>query len=271
MKCKSVPALVCSKASLVFYKVMKTVLHSTLLLVTVLLISGCTATSVFTDGARPTTETAALDSVFHHNPAYEYHLRIDDKINISVWQQDELSVGSVYGIYNSNEVYGKWLLVDAGGNIEVPRIGTLHVEHMTTIALKDSLRTLFGAWLVNPIVDIKVMNKQITVLGEVRNPQVLTIDTEQTRLLDVIARANGFEFYADMKRVKVLRQVGEHVYIAHIDLSKDDTHLRRNIALYPGDVVLVPARNAKRFDRQITNIIPFASTATAIAILLNSF
>jgi polysaccharide biosynthesis/export protein len=142
---------------------------------------------------------------------------------------------------------------------------------MTTIALKDSLRTLFGAWLVNPIVDIKVMNKQITVLGEVRNPQVLTIDTEQTRLLDVIARANGFEFYADMKRVKVLRQVGEHVHIAHIDLSKDDTHIRRNIALYPGDVVLVPARNAKRFDRQITNIIPFASTATAIAILLNSF
>jgi polysaccharide biosynthesis/export protein len=236
-----------------------------------LVLSSCTATSVFSDGAGGTSDIAALDSVFYHNAEYEYQIRIDDKINISVWQQEELSVGSVYGIYNSNEVYGKWLMVDANGNIEVPRIGTMNVQHMSLIALKDSLRTLYATWLVNPIVDVKVMNKQITILGEVRNPQVVTIDTEQTRLLDMIARANGFEFYADMKRVKVLRQVGEHVYIAHIDLSKDDAHLRRNIALYPGDVVLVPARNSKRFDRQITNIIPFASTATAIAILLNSF
>jgi len=236
-----------------------------------LTLSSCTSTNVFMHGNRADTSVAALDSIFYDNPNYQYHIRTDDKINISVWQQDELSVGSVYGIYNSNEVYGKWLLVDAGGNIEVPRLGTMHVQNMTIITLKDSLQTLFGEWLVNPIVDVKVMNKEITILGEVRNPQVVTIDTEQTRLLNIIAQANGFEFYADKKHIKVLRQVGEHVYIANIDLSENDHHTRRNITLYPGDVVLVPSRNSKRFDRQITNIIPFASTATAIAILLNSF
>ena len=243
-----------------------------LILLTAAIMPACTTTNMFTEpGGKADTSIAALDSVFFHNPDYQYHIRIDDKINISVWQQDELSVGSVYGIYNSNEVYGKWLLVDAKGNIEVPRIGTMNVEHMTVIALKDSLTTIFSEWLVTPIVDVKVMNKEITVLGEVRNPQVITIDTEQTRLLDMIAKANGFEFYANLKQIKVFRQVGQDVYVANIDLSQSENYLKRNIALYPGDVVIVPARNAKRFDRQLSNIIPFTSVATAVAILFNAF
>lgn len=236
-----------------------------------LLLQACTVTNMLTEpGGKADNSVAALDSVFYDNPDYQYHIQVDDKINISVWQQDELSIGSVYGIYNSNEVYGKWLLVDKNGNIEVPRLGTLRVEYMTVIALKDSLAARFGEWLVNPIVDIKILNKEISVLGEVRNPQVITLDTEQTRLLDIIAKANGFEFYADIKRVKVMRQVGEHVHIANINLSQGDAYLNRNIPLYPGDVVIVPAKNSKRLDRQLSNIIPFTSVATAAAILFNA-
>lgn len=236
-----------------------------------LLLQACTVTNMLTEpGGKADNSVAALDSVFYDNPDYQYHIQVDDKINISVWQQDELSIGSVYGIYNSNEVYGKWLLVDKNGNIEVPRLGTLRVEYMTVIALKDSLAARFGEWLVNPIVDIKILNKEISVLGEVRNPQVVTLDTEKTRLLDIIAKANGFEFYADIKRVKVMRQVGEHVHIANINLSQGDAYLNRNIPLYPGDVVIVPAKNSKRLDRQLSNIIPFTSVATAAAILFNA-
>jgi len=243
-----------------------------ILLVSGLSLQACTVTNIFTEpGGKPDTSIAALDSVFYDNPEYQYHIQVDDKVNISVWGHDELSIGSVYGIYNSNEVYGKWLLVDRNGNIEVPRLGTMHVEHMTVIALKDSLVNRFGEWLVNPIVDVKIMNKEISILGEVRNPQVVTLDTEKTRLLDIIARANGFEFYADKKQIKVLRQVGKDVHVANIDLSQNDSLLKRNITLYPGDVVIVPARNAKRFDRQLSNIIPFTSVATAVAILFNAF
>jgi polysaccharide biosynthesis/export protein len=237
-----------------------------------LLLQSCAATNIMTAPKGKTdTSVAALDSIFYQNTNYQYHIQIDDKVSISVWQQDELSIGSVYGIYNSNEVYGKWLLVDANGNIEIPRLGTMNVEHMTVIALKDTLAILFGEWLVNPIVDVKILNKEISVLGEVRNPQVITLDTEQTRLLDVVAKANGFDFYADIERVKVFRQVGNNVHVANINLTKTDSYQMRNIALYPGDVVIVPSKTSKRVDRQLTNIIPFTSVATAVAILFNAF
>jgi polysaccharide export outer membrane protein len=82
-----------------------------------------------------------------------------------------LSVGSVYGIYNSNEVYGKWLLVDINGNIEIPRLGTTNVIGKTIPELKEEIKTKLKKWLVNPIVDLKVLNKEIAVMGEVKTLQ----------------------------------------------------------------------------------------------------
>jgi len=215
--------------------------------------------------------TTALDSTFFYNPDYQFHIRKDDKINISVWGQDELSVGSVYGIYNSNEVYGKWLLVDANGNIEVPKLGTIRAENQTVITLKEMLKSEFSEWIVNPVVDVKVLNKEITILGEVRDPQVIQVDKDHNTLLEMIARCKGFEFYADLKYVKVLRQIGENVHVANVNLSTSGDYLSKNIQLYPGDVVIVPSKKHKVFDRRVTAIIPFTTTITAAAILMSTF
>jgi len=212
-----------------------------------------------------------LDPVFAYDSTYQHHIRKDDKLNLSVWGQDDLSVGSVYGIYNSNEVYGKWLLVDAEGNISIPKLGVFHVQGMTVPALKDSLRVRFGKWIQNPVVDVKVMNKEITVLGEVRNPGVIQVDRDQNTLLELLSKTGGMEFYANLKNVKVLRQDGLNVKIAHINLSKSVNYADQNIQLHPGDVVIVSSKRNKEFDKRIATIIPFATVITATAILFNTF
>lgn len=217
------------------------------------------------------TEVAALDSVFQYNANYQYHIRKDDKISISVWKEDELSVGSTYGVYNSNEVYGKWLMVDANGNIEIPKIGTFYILDKTVIEVKNILKEQLKKWLVNPIVDIKILNKEITVLGEVIEPKVVKVDKDENTLLDIIARCKGFDFYADIEYVKILRQDGADVKIANIDLSKSGDYLSKNIQLHPGDIVLVLSEKYKVFDKRAATIIPLTSTVTAAAILLNTF
>jgi polysaccharide export outer membrane protein len=232
-----------------------------------ILLSSCKTTNLFED-KKADNSVAALSSVFSNTADYQYQIRKDDKITISIWGQDELSVGSTYGIYNSNEVYGKWLMVDANGNIEIPKIGTFNVEKMTLIALKDSLRVRFSTWIKSPIVDIKVLNREITVLGEVRDPQVISVDKERNTLIDVITRCKGFEFYANTKYIKVLRQVGEDVYVANIDFTKKGDYLLKNINLYPGDVVIVPSKKFKDFDRRVSTIIPLTTTISAAAIFM---
>jgi polysaccharide biosynthesis/export protein len=212
-----------------------------------------------------------LDSAFLYDPHYEYRIQADDKLNISVWGQDDLSVGSIYGIYNSNEVYGKWLLVDKKGEVEAPKIGTLPVAGYTLAELKAVLRPQYGHWLKNPIVDIKVLNKEISVLGEVRNPGVIQVDGDHNTLLEILARAGGTDFYANLKRVKVLRQEGENVRIATIDLAQHGDFFYKNVQLHPGDIVIVPSKGYKEFDKRISVIIPLTSTVTAASFILGLF
>lgn len=235
-----------------------------------LLSTSCKTSNMF-HKSNTSNKVSDIDPVFKPSYNYQYHIRKDDKITISVWGQDDLSIGSSYGIYNSNEVYGKWLMVDAEGKIEIPKLGSLKVENKTIIELKSILKERFGLWVKNPIVDIKILNREITILGEVRDPQVIVVDKEKNPLLDMIARCKGFEFYANINYIKVLRQVGNDVHIANINLSKDGDIRLKNIELYPGDVVIVPSKKYKVFDKRISTIIPFTSTMTAAAILMGAF
>lgn len=205
---------------------------------------------------------------FEYDNNYQYKIRRDDKISISVWGEDNLSVGSVYGIYNSNEVYGKWLMVDTNGTIEMPKIGTINVLGKTIPEVKEMLKTGLKKWLVNPIVDVKVLNKEIIVLGEVRNPNTVAIDKDHVSLLEMISKTGGFEFYANLKSVKILRQEGENVKVTNLDLTAGDTILNTNIQLHPGDIVIVPSKKNKDFDKRIATIIPLTTTISAAAIIM---
>lgn len=241
-----------------------------LIIVVALSVSSCKTTNILVDkGVNNSVDD--LESIFFASNNYEYHIRKDDKVTISIWGQDELSVGSTFGIYNSNEVYGKWLMVDFNGNIEIPKIGTVHVEKMTIFQLKKIIEERFAEWIKNPVVDIKILNREITVMGEVKDPQVLLVDKERNTLLDLVTKCKGFESYANLKNIKVMRQVGDDVYVATIDLTKSGDYLKKNINLYPGDVLIVPSKKNKEFDKRISIIIPFATAITAGAILLNSF
>lgn len=217
-------------------------------------------------------KTGPMDkAVFSYDANYQYRIRKDDKISISVWGEDNLSVGSVYGIYNSNEVYGKWLLVDINGNIEIPRIGTKNVVGKTIPELKEEIKNEMTKWLVTPIVDVKVLNKEITILGEVRNPNTIQVDKDKNNLFEMISKTGGFDFYANLKAIKILRQEGENVKVTNIDLTKSDDILNTNILLHPGDIVIVPSKKNKEFDKRISTIIPFTTTVSAAAIIMGLF
>lgn len=210
-------------------------------------------------------------ATFAYDASYQYKIRKDDKISISVWGEDNLSVGSTYGIYNSNEVYGKWLMVDINGNIEIPRIGTKNVLNKTVPELKEEIKTDLKKWLVNPVLDIKVLNKEITVLGEVKSPNTIKVDVDNVNLLQIISKAGGFDSYADMRYIKILRQEGENVRVTNLDLTTDVDILNTNIMLHPGDVVVVPSKKNKEFDKRLSVIIPFTAAISAAAIIIGLF
>ena len=242
------------------------------ILAVVCLLTSCRTQNLFTEEAKKDRHpVSATDSLLLFDEDYQYTIRKDDKISISVWGHDDLSVGSTYGIYNSNEVYGKWLMVDVEGAIEVPRFGHMEVENMTILQLKRRIKDSVSQLLVNPIVDVKVLNREISLMGEFKSPATIKIDKERNYLLDMVAQAGGFDAYANKSCVKVFRQRGEHTQIITVDLTTKGDYRYKNLPLYPGDIVIAPSRGYKEFDRRISVIIPFTSAMTASAILMGAF
>ena len=81
---------------------------------------------------------------------------------------------------------------------------------------------------------------------------------------------SGIEQYGNLKYIKIFRQQGDHVRVAGIDLTEAHNYLNKNIQLLPGDVVIVPAKGYKEFDKRVSTIIPFTTTITAASIFLGT-
>lgn len=198
-----------------------------------------------------------------------YHIHPDDKISLSVWGHDDLSIGSLFGIYNSNEVYGKWVMVDAYGQITLPKIGRVNVAGLTCREAEDTLRIHLSRFIVDPILSVKVLNREVTVLGEVRDPGTFLLEKEHHHLLEILGKAGGFNDYADLSAVRIVRQGTDGPKELLLDLRVSEQLRQLPLWMANGDVVYIPPRKGKMFDKKIPTIIPFTSALTAIVILFS--
>jgi len=201
----------------------------------------------------------------------DYVLKPDDKINLSVWDHYELSVGSIYDIYDANEVYGRWVLLDKEGMANLPRLGLTKLGGMTLNQAKNYLSSRFGKFLKYPIVEVQILNKQVTILGEVKNPGNTVFEKENTSLLECIGDAGGFGYYADKKHVKLIRHSADTSYHYVLDLTLMNPFIAHNLKVQNGDVIYVPATNAKLIDRRVAVIIPFTAIVSSLILILTFF
>jgi len=232
------------------------------------LLSSCTTQNLVTKANNDKRNTKEELTAFSYNPAYEYTLQKGDKINLSVWDNDDMSVGSTYGIYNSNEVYGKWLMLDATGNVTVPKLGEVNLLGLTIPQTKEKLRNGFKQWIVAPIIEVKVLNKEVNILGELKAPGKYLLEKDNNTLLDVVAKAGDFDFYANKKEVQIVRMIDDKPVTLVVDLTKMDDYMAANVQIHPGDMIYVPSRKGKHWDRRAgSTIVPLTSViSTAVLV-----
>lgn len=246
---------------------------STVIFCTLMLLASCKTQNVFVKATVPAQrQVTDADSAFQKEENYEYHLRKDDKVNISVWNNDDVSVGSVYGIYNSAEGYGKWLMIDKKGEISIPAVGSIKVDGLTLVELKNVLQKELSKTILNPVIDVKVLNKEVTVLGEVKKPGKHLMEKEDYDLLDVIGMAGDFDTYADKRRVQIIRKNKGIVNTIVLDITSMKNYVTGNIMIHPGDVVLVHSKKGKDWDKRAgASIIPTGSAITALILIFKLF
>ena len=229
------------------------------------LLSSCTQNLFVSKQPLPPAKTLDV------GPDYQYRLRKDDKLTISVWDHEELSVGSIYGHYSANEVEGKWVMVNAMGNLDVPKVGSCRVEGLTVPEAEELLEKVLSKSIVNPQLSLKVLNMETTVMGEVNLPGKQHLEKERNSLIEVLGKAGDFGPYADKRHVKVIRQATATTQTAEIDLTQLSSFERKNLIIVPGDVVYVPAKNGKLFDRKAPSVLGISSIVSTTLIFIRLF
>lgn len=233
-------------------------LNFTILILATLIITSSCATQNLFQGRGDENITELIQESY----GYNHIIKPDDKISLSIWNHDDMSFGSVYSIYNSNEAFGKWLLVNDSGAVNLPKIGMTKIMGLTCDQATAMITSRYAHYLVKPIVAIKVLNKSISVLGEVRTPGSYTLDEERVTLIQGISFAQGTKEYSELSNIQLLR--GDKKY--SIDMTRNES-MAHAIVLKDGDIINIPSKKGKRFHQNAPTIIPFTSIITALVLL----
>jgi polysaccharide export outer membrane protein len=158
----------------------------------------------------------------------DYVIGADDTLHISVWKEADLS---------------ETLPVRPDGKISMPLLNDIPAAGLTPLQLKDSITEKLKKYIADPRVTVVVtaMNSQrIFVTGEVLHTGPMVLLPHMT-VLQALAQA-GFTQFANPKAIYLLRtENGKQVKLPfnYKEVVKGN-HQEQNIALKPGDTVVVP-------------------------------
>ncbi|MCU0347589.1 MAG: polysaccharide export protein [Saprospiraceae bacterium] len=237
-----------------------------LLLLAVLLASCSQPQQLFQSPGPVTDNRNVLRQYFQPR---EPVIRPGDKLSLSIYGHEELSIGSANSVYNSDEVTGKWLVVDNDGEVNLPQIGRIKVAGYDIKEVNYLLEEKYRMLLKDPIINVRVVNQFVTVLGEVNKPGRYPLDNEQMSLVEILGSAAGLTHYAKGHEVKVIRQVQNRPVELVVDLTDLVTFNEYNVQLQPDDVVYIGPNENKGADEKLRRGTTIAGIVGGIALALS--
>ncbi len=241
----------------------------TYLLLLAALLASCTPPQQLFQSSGPATDYRnVLKQYFQPREA---SIRPGDKLSLSIYGHEELSIGSVNSVYNSDEVTGKWLVVDNDGEVNLPQVGRVKVAGYDIKEVNYLLEEKYRTLLKDPVINARVVNHFVTVLGEVNKPGRYPLDNEQMSLVEIIGSASGLSPYAKGHEVKVIRQVQQKPIELVVDLTDLATFVEFNVQLQPDDVVYIGPNEKKGADEKLRRGTVIASIIGGFALALSLF
>jgi polysaccharide biosynthesis/export protein len=136
-------------------------------------------------------------------------------------------------------------LIDNNGFIEFPVLGRLKLLGLTRSEVISLFKERLSEYIVDPIIVIRIMNFKVSVLGEVRNPGVVSTGSERMTILDAISLAGDLSIFGKRKNVLIIRENNGKKISKRLDLTKSDIVYSDFFYLKQNDVVYVEPNRTK--------------------------
>lgn len=213
------------------------------------LVSSCVSKKTITYFQNDSIDQAKVSN------NYKTIFKPDDLLEITISAEDVNSVkpfnlpaatfaantGSVIG-QPSQQKY----LIDSNGEIEFPTLGKLKIGGLTREeVIKMFKEKLDPDYIKSPLINIRIANFKITVLGDVRLPGTFNVPNERITILEAIGLAGDLNISAKRSDVLVTREEGNKKVFYRVDLLSNEIFTSPVYYLQQNDVIYIDPNRAK--------------------------
>jgi len=194
-------------------------------------------------------------STFKNERKIEYLVQPGDNLYIRVVTPDEkstfllnpLSAGNNQNIGNDASVYLNSYSVTESGYLDFPMVGEILVKNLNVEQIQKKIEDHLNTLLIQFVVIVKLVNYNITMLGEVNRPGQYKIYQNSINVFEAVSMASDLTDFANRNKVAIIRQTKTGSEVVYIDMTKRDLLLSDYYYLRPNDILYVQPLKGKQF------------------------
>jgi polysaccharide export outer membrane protein len=176
----------------------------------------------------------------------EYLVQVSDILDIKVQSRDpeqadffnNTKIDNRNNQVNQASMFLSGYPVDNDGKINLAIVGELKVSGLTVKEIRNLIQIEIDKYLLNATVSVKITSFKISVLGDVKNPGTNFVYDTQSTLFEAISAAGDLNPTA-LRKVKLIRQVGDNTIVVKLDLTDPDIIRSPYYFMQPNDVIYV--------------------------------
>ena len=169
--------------------------------------------------------------------------KIDDVVTINVSTLDpqaslpfNLFKGAEEGGFRPEQLD---YIIDKNGEIDFPVLGSVKIVGLSPEETKLLIKEKLNSYLKDPIINIRLKNFTVSVLGEVARPGTYPVNGEQITVLEAIGLAGDLTIKGMRKNVMVIRDFNGTKVYTRIDLTQKESLNSPVYYLTQNDVVYI--------------------------------
>ncbi|RPI43314.1 MAG: hypothetical protein EHM46_04185 [Bacteroidetes bacterium] len=259
------------------YKIMKMLLCKfrvlAMLIVSIVMVSSCVT-------SRKTSYLQEIaDSPYTGAPALPetYVIQRNDNLFIRVTTPDPqwsamfntVAAGSTTIGHSEQSVDLLSYTVEEDGTVEIPYLGAIPVAGRTLHEAKSLLETALADYVTDAAITVKLVNRYVSILGEVNRPGRYPIYQDQMNIFQALALAGDMATYSNRQQVSIIRQTAGGTVFRHFDLTDRKLVDSEFYYVKPNDVIYARPMKGKFFAMNQFPYTVILTTVTTFLLILN--
>ena len=211
--------------------------------------------------------------------SFEPTLKVDDLLSIIVSAETPevtipFNLPQIQGNYqiNNNQNGIKTYLIDAEGFIDFPVVGSIQLAGLTRRQAVDKLTEAVAIYIINPSINLRILNYKVSVIGEVIRPGNYPIQSERITLLEALSMAGDLTIYGKRDNILIIREAEGKKSFNRVDITSADFINSPYYYLTQNDQIVVEPNkarmNASVVGPNITLFISALSVLVSLSIIL---